>query len=320
MQSNLKDGVQSVQSAFKSIAVRSIPVLGAALLLASPMESQAYSGHAGSAPSSYSYSASSSSSSSTRPNYHGSGYGDGGAGMPIPAMPMHTTIIISSDLDILVNVVLVAVGAVGTASGMVYVLVGFLNRREIEGSLGAGATVIRLRVALDSESEDTKAQLYFQQLAVAERLKIRYLADDPDIPPSRDSTAAKISRAVSWLNLQLPTQVGGTSSSSSATTSSSSTAVVSLVVMVRGDSQALRGMGMGVSVGMGGVGVGVGEEGMAAALQARAAEALVDPRITDNSYLSVYRNIACVDLRWAPERGGLSDRELLLHYPEMISI
>jgi len=142
-----------------------------------------------------------------------------------------------------------------------------------------------------------KAQLHFQQLAVGERVQIH-----TDQAPSWDINAAKTTRvAVSWLQQlqEIPAQMGGTisSSSSSSASSTSTTAVVSLVVMVRGETQALRMRG-------------TPETDVAAALTALAAEALYKQE-----------NIMLLELLWSPSGWGstlsLSD---LTGYPELMSL
>jgi len=143
------------------------------------------------------------------------------------------------------------------------------------------------------DKPQAQADLYFQQLKVAERAKVVWGPDLALWTAGKSKQGSIITSISSWLKHSSIT------SSSSSNTSSSSTTVMSLVVVVRGRSQAL-----GAAT----------EAGVASALQNLAAEALIEKG----------QNIISLSVLWAPrerERGvGLSDRELLLNYPELISI
>jgi len=325
--------MEDVKNAFKTIAVRSIPaVVGAALLVGNPMEADAArsGGRSGgssfrSAPSrSYSAPRSSTSLNSNRGGY-GGGYGGGMTIMPI--MPMYSPFGFSpfGFMPINGNVILLA-GAAYLAYTVLSNRAGgsdFGNESE-GGSLGGGATVVKLQVALDSDWAEQgnimetlarlaatkgtitgrsqisnllteasvallrkksawsaasiegerfggpkKAEPYFQQLAIAERAKFE------------SETAPTYATIQPTAGSSRPTQ-----------------AVVSLVVAVRGKSEALRQMRGTVDV--------------ASALQMLASEALTDEG----------ENIMGVELLWTPSESGtsLSARDLVMDYPELMTL
>jgi uncharacterized membrane protein len=326
--------MDNVKVAFQTIAVKSIPVvMGAALLVANPMESDAASSGGRSGGSSFrgggggrSYSAP---RSSTRLNSNGGGYGGGyGRGMSIMPMPMYSPfgfspfgfMPINGDVILLAGAAYVAYTLLSSRAGGS----DFGNEGE-NGALGGGATVVKLQVALDSDwaeagnimetlsrlaaSKGTitgrsqisnllteasvallrkksawsaasiegerfrgaqKAEPFFQQMAVAERAKFE-----------SESTPTYASIQPSTPGTSRPTQ-----------------AVVSLVVAVRGKSEALRQMR--------------GMTDVAGALQMLASEALTDEG----------ENIMGVELLWTPSDSGstLSERDLVMDYPELMRL
>mmetsp|Transcript_26656 Transcript_26656/g.44983 ORF Transcript_26656/g.44983 Transcript_26656/m.44983 type:complete len:370 (+) Transcript_26656:151-1260(+) len=336
--------VDNMKNALKSKVAKAIPaVLGTALILGNPADTFAASSGGRSGGSSFrsaprSYSAPRSSTRLGAGSYGGSvmaaprvmpimpispfGYGYGGGfgfGLsPFSFIPINFNFILFAGLAYL------AFNALQNRIGGA----DFSNDGDV-GSLGGGATVMKVQVALDSDWSqagnimDTMSNLAAKKGAVTGRTEISSLLSEASlallrkksawsaaaIEGERFNGAMKAEPFFQSMAVQerakFETESNGSRESGYATIQPSDTglskptqAVVSLVIAVRGRSDALRQLRNSNDV--------------SACLQTLASEALTDDG----------ENIMAVEVLWTPSENGntLSERDLIMDYPELIRL
>lgn len=223
--------------------------------------------------------------------------------------------------------------------GLAYIAYSFLSNRvggsdfstdEDAGSLGTGATVLKLQVALDSDWNDsnnimnTLSQLAARKGNVSGRSEISSLLSEASIAllRKRESWSAaacegerfrggsqgKAEPFFQRIAVSERTKFDSESSyasggpalikSTESNKSGPTQAVVSLVVAIRGQSDALKRVSS--------------SSDLSAVLQTLASEALTDEG----------ENIMAVEVLWTPSDAGstLSKRDLIVDYPELIQL
>ena len=339
---NKNDVFNNMKTLLHSKVMKILPaIVGASLLITNPQDSIAASSGSRSGGSSFRSGGGSSRQSYSRPNtrLNSGSYSPGYSVMPVP-VPMYSPFSpfsygfgFSPFSFIPINGNLLLFG------GLAYVAYSLLKNRiggsdfatgdDDSGSLGSGATVLKLQVALDSDWSqngnimNTLSNIAEKKGAISGRVEIASLLSETAI--------ALLRRKDSWNSASIdgekfngalkaepyfqkiavqertkfesettPAMIREDSTLNGRYVSSKPTqAVVSLIVAIRGSSDALR-KNLRSTVDL------------SDCLQLLASEAL-----TDNG-----ENIMAVEVLWTPSQPGtiVTDRELISDYPELIKL
>jgi uncharacterized membrane protein len=339
---NKNDVFNNMKTLLHSKVMKVLPaIVGASLLITNPQDSIAASSGSRSGGSSFRSGGGSSRQSYSRPNtrLNSGSYSPGYSVMPVP-VPMYSPFSpfsygfgFSPFSFIPINGNLLLFG------GLAYVAYSLLKNRiggsdfatgdDDSGSLGSGATVLKLQVALDSDWSqngnimNTLSNIAEKKGAISGRVEIASLLSETAI--------ALLRRKDSWNSASIdgekfngalkaepyfqkiavqertkfesetsPSMIREDSTLNGRYVSSKPTqAVVSLIVAIRGSSDALR-KNLRSTVDL------------SDCLQLLASEAL-----TDNG-----ENIMAVEVLWTPSQPGtiVTDRELISDYPELIKL
>lgn len=341
---NNNNFIDNLKTTFQSKIMKAIPaILGTALLIGNPMDTLAASSGSRSGGSSFRSSPRSSSSYSSRPSstrLNSGSYSSGYSVMPMPVMPMYgygyggfgyspfSFIPINGNLLLLGGIAFVAYNLLKNRIGGT----DFSNDDGDSGSLGSGATVIKLQLGLDSDWSqssnimDALSSVASQRGTVTGRSAIANLLSETSIALLRRKSswnsasiegekfngALKAEPYFQKVAIQERTKFESETTNAPYATirednikngnylsSKPTQAVVSLIVAVRGNSDALKRNIRNTN-------------DLSDILQTLASEALTDDG----------ENIMAVEVLWTPSQPGtiLTERELIMDYPELIKL